>query len=281
MAKKKFYAVRKGKQTGLFNTWDETKAQVDGFSGAQYKSFGTKAEAENWLTETTASSTPKSTPTSTNESLVQTVLYTDGGSRNTGNVRGGHVRGTDLAAWAFLLQGHNQKISGSDGEKGATNNRMEIMALLEGLKAIRDHFSVDEPVLVVSDSKYVLDAINQHWLRGWKRNQWRKKNGEVVANKELWIEVEQLLGQFKHLELKWTKGHASNEGNVFVDELLNETMDKMAANQDSHTETVKQSQPQVHSETKQPEKKTPAPTETSKSVEDLKETFKQMGLFDN
>ena len=83
------------------------------------------------------------------------------------------------------------------------------------------------------------------------------------------------------MELKWTKGHASNEGNVFVDELLNETMDKMAANQDSHTETVKQSQPQVHSETKQPEKKTPAPTETSKSVEDLKETFKQMGLFDN
>ncbi|AEV94746.1 ribonuclease H family protein [Pediococcus claussenii] len=264
----KFYAVRKGKKTGIFSTWDETQKQVAGFSGAEFKSFKTKSEAQSWLEGTVFKNDARKSESS---NLMQTVLYTDGGSRNTGNIKGGHVRSEDFAAWAYLLEGHGKKFSESDGEQGATNNRMEIMALIKGLEAIQTHFSEDEPVLVVSDSKYVLDAINQNWLRGWARNAWKKSDGNTVANKELWQKVWKQLQNFKHLEFKWTKGHASNEGNVFVDELLNKTMDQMVDNTKAQSNSEK---------TRKIDKEIPpAKSNIDKSVNDLSKSFRQMGLF--
>lgn len=269
MAKKKFYAVKKGRKPGIYLTWDETKKQVDGFPGAIYKSFPTRVEAEQWNGETPAKKA-STVSEETNEDGILT-LYTDGGSRNTGNVKGGHVREEDLAAWAFLIKDGSQKHSGSGGEFGATNNRMEIMALINGLQAVAERYGKQQPVLVVSDSKYVLDAINQNWIWGWKRRGWKKANGETVINKELWQEVAVLLMQMKHLEFKWTKGHATNAGNVFVDELLNQTMDQM--------QTGKQPAEKPIVKNQKPTKKAPLSPETEASVQDLMASFKQLGLF--
>lgn len=238
MAKQKYYVVKIGKQPGIYRTWAETEAQVKGFSGASYKSFGTLEEAEQWQAGkevTEAKSAKKATPQKQplipqKDPQVPTdriLLYTDGGSRNTGTVKGGHVRQADLAAWAYLLKKDDQEYSQSGGEFGATNNRMELTALWRGLETALAKVGKDAPITVISDSKYILNAITKKWLAGWQRRGWKKSTGAPVANQELWQQIAKLLPQFTDLQFLWTKGHATNQGNIFVDHKLNKMMDYM------------------------------------------------------
>lgn len=229
----KYYAVRRGRKPGIYRTWPETQAQVSGFSGAQYKSFTTASAAEAFMqgTGTTHQAKAKAKtaakPTATQPLTAATItVYTDGGSRNTGNVAGGHVRTGDKAAWAYRIELPNDVVTGSDGEFGASNNRMEIMAFRNALQKLVELQQAHESIVFVLDSRYVLNAVTQGWLAGWKRRGWKRSAGPL-ANAELWQDVDRLLPQFSHLQYHWTKGHATNQGNVFVDHLLNETMDQM------------------------------------------------------
>lgn len=228
----KFYAVKKGKHPGIYRTWPECQREVTGFSGAIYKSFPTLEEAKKWLAG-------KSSPTNKSKSYQQTdlfqeqiqspeiFLYTDGGSRNHGNKLGQHVKTSDKAAWAFLIEKDGQNYTGTGSEFGATNNRMELMALRNALRTLLDKGWNLQVIVATLDSHYVLDPIMKGWLRGWQSRGWRTSTGSAVANQELWQEIVRLLPQFSNLHFKWTKGHATNKGNVSVDELLNQTMDKM------------------------------------------------------
>lgn len=215
----KFYAIKKGIKPGIYNNWDDAKRQVQGFKGAIYKSFTTKAAAQAFIDDQ-----PNEGP----KLPTEITLYTDGGSRNHGNVAGGHVKADDPAAWAYLLiaKSLNMKKANSGGEFGATNNRMEIMALLEGLNYLYREGLNERTITVVTDSKYVLDSITKGWLAGWQKNNWKKATGEL-KNVELWQAMANLLPKFSNLDFEWTKGHAINPGNIFVDELLNKTMDSM------------------------------------------------------
>ncbi|USS87966.1 ribonuclease H family protein [Fructilactobacillus hinvesii] len=225
----KYYAVRKGRQPGIYRSWVETKEQVERFPQAQYKSFATQREAERFMHAYAQSNRAQQQPATRPGSLTkrpQIVVFTDGGSRNHGNVAGGHVKNTDPAAWAYLIDYQGRQHSDSDGEWGVTNNKMEITALVKALQWLCDNQFNQLSIGVVSDSKYVLDAIEKGWLSGWKRRGWRRANGEL-KNQELWQKLDALLGEFPKLQLAWTKGHATNHGNVFVDERLNQTMDQM------------------------------------------------------
>ncbi|WP_125580895.1 ribonuclease H family protein [Levilactobacillus cerevisiae] len=231
----KYYAVRKGKKPGIYRTWPETQKQVSGFSGAEYKSFATAAEAETFMQSGSAKASKRHAtaskaatakrPSATVSATI--TVYTDGGSRNTGNVAGGHVRDADKAAWAYRIELPDTIETGSAGEFGATNNRMEIMAFRNALQKLVDLGQNHESILFVLDSQYVLNAVNKGWLAGWKRRGWKRSAGPLV-NAELWQDVDRLLPQFNQLDYQWTKGHATNQGNVFVDHLLNETMDGMS-----------------------------------------------------
>lgn len=231
MAAKKYYAIARGRQTGvLYTTWAEAKPLVDGYQGARYKGFPTKAAAEAWLK--TGVTTAKTQPTPSKvpaaplpANAIQ--IYTDGGSRNTGNVQGGHVKSGDKAAWAYLIEYQGQRLSDSAGEFGATNNKMELTALVEGLRKIKATWGTTLPVVVIADSRYVLNAITQNWLAGWQRRGWQRSGGQPLANKELWQQLAQLLHAFTQIDYRWTKGHATNAGNVFVDAALNQTMDQL------------------------------------------------------
>ncbi|WP_412989058.1 ribonuclease H family protein [Pediococcus siamensis] len=229
-AKKKFYAVAKGKQIGIFTDWATTKKMIDGFSGAKYKGFLTREAAQEWLASggatrsTKATAKPAKPATGPTEAII---VYTDGGSRNTGNVNGGHVKKADKAAWAYLIEQNGEQHSDSAGEFGATNNRMEIMALVEALQWLTRHVDPHVAIGIVADSQYVLNAIQKHWLAGWKRRGWQRSGGQPLANRELWQQLDHLLAKFTQLHFYWTKGHADNAGNVFVDQLLNQTMDQM------------------------------------------------------
>ena len=282
----KYYAVRKGRQTGIFTTWDAAEKQVKGYPGAKYKSFKVKSEAEQFLNGQLSSTSHQSGkpdvkfPTADADDII---LYTDGGSRNHGNVKGGHVKTNDKAAWAYLIVTPTNRFSDSGGEFGATNNRMEIMALYEALAYLNAHDLQDSHIHAVLDSKYVLNAINKNWLKGWQRRGWTRSGGQKLENKELWRSLAQELRNFPHLSLYWTKGHADNEGNVFVDRLLNETMDKMKA---KTPQTASQRRPVSQPAAKPAPSKThetdlkPSP-DTEKSVQDIEYNLKQLGLFDD
>ncbi|KRK92200.1 ribonuclease H family protein [Companilactobacillus futsaii] len=227
----KYYAVRKGKKPGIYLTWPECKKQVDGFANARYKSFTNRAEAEKFLTGTDSynnkKSSPKKVTKASNINDFDVVVYTDGGSRNHGNVKGGHVRTDDKAAWAYHISNNGQTYEGTAGELGATNNRMEIMALIQSIIRLNDLKINQQNAIFVLDSQYVLNAITKNWLNGWKRRGFKKANGSALANVELWKQLDRLLPTVPKKTFEWTKGHATNVGNNRVDELLNETMDKM------------------------------------------------------
>ncbi|UQS87465.1 ribonuclease H family protein [Nicoliella spurrieriana] len=226
----KYYAVRRGRNPGIYNSWPECLEQVKAFPKARFKSFLTRADAEEFLkgNDPTLPNAPSEAPATGGQDVI--TVYTDGGSRNHGNQKGGHVKDNDKAAWAYLIQmPDGSKRSAADGELGATNNRMEVMALLKALSDLAQHGLADHEIEVVSDSKYVLDAITKHWLAGWKRRGWQTSAGQPVKNEALWKQIDQIMGQFKALHFHWTKGHADNAGNVFVDEKLNEAMDQMGS----------------------------------------------------
>ncbi|MDR1521264.1 MAG: ribonuclease HI [Streptococcaceae bacterium] len=155
------------------------------------------------------------------------TVYTDGGSRNTGNIKGGHVLPTDKAAWAYLILYKNKKYAESCGFLGATNNQMELSAVLEALRKLYCMKLTQEKILLISDSKYVLNSINKGWLYNWAKKNWINSSKQKVKNRNLWEAIYKALPYFKKIEFKWTKGHANSEGNNYVDELLNKTMDKM------------------------------------------------------
>ncbi|PMD72094.1 ribonuclease H family protein [Companilactobacillus nuruki] len=227
----KYYAVRRGKKPGIYLTWPECKAQVDGFTGARYKSFTDKSQAQAFLEGSDSYSKPvtkkNNKPKVSDINDYDVVVYTDGGSRNHGNYKGGHVKTTDKAAWAYHISNHDQTYEGTGGEFGATNNRMEIMGLIQSIIRLNELKINQQNTIFVLDSQYVLNAITKNWLAGWRKRGYKKADGSVPVNVELWKELDKLLPTVTNKTFEWTKGHATNVGNNRVDELLNETMDKM------------------------------------------------------
>ncbi|OGO76984.1 MAG: ribonuclease HI [Clostridiales bacterium GWB2_37_7] len=136
--------------------------------------------------------------------MKEVIIYTDGAcSGNPGP--GGY--GTVLI--------HNEtrkELSG--GYRDTTNNRMEMMAVIKGLEALKQPCKVK----VYSDSKYVVDAIEKGWLYNWRKNNWIKSNKEKALNVDLWKRMLELM--VKHdVSFNWVKGHHENEENNRCDQL--------------------------------------------------------------
>lgn len=102
----------------------------------------------------------------------------------------------------------------SGAEKATTNNRMELTAVIEGLRALR----IPCKVVVTTDSRYVVDAFAKGWLKNWQRNGWRTASKQAVKNEDLWREL--LLVQKPHqVRWQWIKGHAGHPENELADRL--------------------------------------------------------------
>lgn len=222
--------MSRGRKPGIYRTWSECQVQVKGYQQARFKGFNDLEEAKGWLAGGPKPAQKKASQVENGASLenkAEIILWTDGGSRNNGNKKGQHVRADDKAAWAFLFINNDEKYSQSAGEYGATNNRMEIMALLKALEELEKKKLNNNQILAILDSRYVLDAINKDWLTNWEKRGWKTSSGTQVANQELWQKIAIQLNKFSKISFNWTKGHLNNKGNLFVDELLNKTMDKM------------------------------------------------------
>ncbi len=138
-------------------------------------------------------------------------IYTDGSSR--GNPGPGGF-GTVL-----IFGGHEKHLS--RGFERTTNNRMEIMAALEGLRALKEPCAVT----IYSDSQYLVNAMTKGWLEGWKRNGWAKKNRkEELKNVDLWKELDAAVRDHK-VEWVWVRGHAGDHYNEVCDRLATDAAD--------------------------------------------------------
>ncbi len=117
--------------------------------------------------------------------------------------------------WAAILRynGHTRELFGSAPH--TTNNRMELTAAIEGLRAIKESCEVE----VVTDSEYVKNGITQ-WIHGWKRKNWIKSDKKPVLNADLWRTLDGEAARHK-TTWTWTKGHASHDDNNRADELAN------------------------------------------------------------
>jgi ribonuclease HI len=115
--------------------------------------------------------------------------------------------------WACILRhGQNTKeLFGS--EPHTTNNRMELTAVIQGLRAMKEPCRVT----VVTDSQYVKNGITL-WIHGWKRKGWKTTTGSPVMNRELWIALEEEAARHK-VQWEWVKGHADHADNNRCDEL--------------------------------------------------------------
>ena len=132
------------------------------------------------------------------------TIYTDGAcSGNTG-----------IGGWGVvILESNKEDIFLNGGNDNTTNNRMELTAAIEALK----YFENMQSITLITDSKYVKDGI-QSWIQNWKKNGWKTAAKKPVKNKELWIELDQLISRH-NISWKWVKGHAGNTHNEKADYL--------------------------------------------------------------
>ena len=132
-------------------------------------------------------------------------IYTDGACK--GN--------PGLGGWGALLRAGELEKELCGGEPNTTNNRMEMMAVIEGLKALKR----PAQVVVFTDSKYVQMGISE-WITGWKARGWRTASKQPVKNEDLWRLLDAHAATHK-VEWRWVKGHAGHEGNERADALAN------------------------------------------------------------
>ena len=143
--------------------------------------------------------------------MQNVTIYTDGAC--SGNPGPG--------GWAAVLIAGEHKKEISGGEKTTTNNIMELTAILEGLKALKEPCEVD----LYSDSAYSVNAFNQGWIWNWIKKGWKTSSGEPVKNREIWEELLQVTKTHK-VTFHKVKGHSTNELNNRCDELARQAMEK-------------------------------------------------------
>ncbi len=213
--KKKYYAVAVGKKPGIYKAWygdDGAEIQVKGFPKARFKGFHSFSEAKTFL---------KGIPTRQPELKVgkETKKKKTSGNRMK---KGGIILFTDGSAlgnpgpggYGVVIEDGEKRRELSGGFRLTTNNRMELLACIEGLKALKKK----SVVTLYSDSRYVINGIVKGWAKKWKKNRWMKSNKEPALNSDLWEALLEVLGELD-VEFVWVKGHAGQKENERCDSL--------------------------------------------------------------
>ena len=132
------------------------------------------------------------------------TLYTDGAC--SGNPGPG--------GWGAILEYAGRELELSGGEENTTNNRMELTAVIEGLKRLKEPCTVE----LYSDSKYVIDALQKGWAWSWRKRGWIKSDKKPALNPDLWERLLELTDRHE-MRYHWVKGHAENEKNNRCDQM--------------------------------------------------------------
>lgn len=138
-------------------------------------------------------------------------MHTDGACRGNPGPGG----------WGVLLQYGDQEKRLCGGEQESTNNRMELMAAIKGLEALKKPCQLE----LNTDSTYVLKGITE-WMPQWKRRDWKTAGNKPVKNVDLWQRLDQA-AQVHEIKWCWVKGHSGDPGNECADQLANQGIDEL------------------------------------------------------
>ncbi|MDQ1352589.1 MAG: ribonuclease [Acidobacteriota bacterium] len=202
--KKKYYAVLCGQKPGVYTKWsgeNGAEVQVRGFPGARYRAFPSVREAEAWLKDPDK---PQQAVETETVEKGKVIIYADGGCIDNPGPGGYGV---------VLLHGDKRKEL-SAGYRLTTNNRMELMACIKGLQTLK--YSC--PVILISDSRYVVDGMEKGWARRWKAKGWMRNAIQPAENADLWAQLLDLCDSHT-VEFSWVKGHAGHTENERCDKL--------------------------------------------------------------
>ena len=142
---------------------------------------------------------------------MKVEIYTDGACRGNPGPGG----------WGVLIKNGEQEQRLCGGEKNTTNNRMELLAAIEGLNFVESKLSS----ILVTDSQYVRKGITE-WIVNWKKNGWRTAAKKPVKNADLWQRLDDLAQQ-RDVEWRWVKGHSGHRENDIADQLANDGIDQL------------------------------------------------------
>ena len=138
-------------------------------------------------------------------------IYTDGACRGNPGPGG----------WGALLIAGRHRKTMHGGERETTNNRMELLAAIEALNALKGPRSL----ILHTDSKYVMDGIND-WMPNWKKRGWKTSAKKPVKNQDLWMALDEAIARHQ-IEWKWVRGHTGVPGNEEADALANRGIDEL------------------------------------------------------
>lgn len=230
--KKQYYIIVEGHKTGIYNQWfgeGGAADQVEGYPKAIYKGFYTLEDAVLWLKQLNEKTlaklppdlaglltSPEIGPTHTEnlETILKTgkvVIHTDGGADPNPGPGGYGV--------VLRYKGHKKELSG--GFRLTTNNRMELLACIKGLRALKQECDV----VLYSDSKYIVNSVMQGWAKRWQANGWKKGKKRKIKNVDLWKQLLELCKQH-NVEFKWIRGHVGVPDNEKCDQLAAEASRK-------------------------------------------------------
>lgn len=221
-----FYAIAKGRTPGIYTSWDIAKKQVIGFNGAKFKKFDTKEDAQSFIDDTPifkqtriedafGSALKKETPIETENNLI---VFTDGACTNNGKK---NARASFAVAYPYHPEwNYAEEIL----EDKKSNNVGEFNALVYAI----EHCNTIDPefkktLIVYTDSMLLVNTVTK-WMSNWKRNGWKKADGEEIANLELVQKIDTLLENRK-CSLKYTKAHT---GSSNWEAINNDIVDKLA-----------------------------------------------------
>jgi ribonuclease HI len=226
--KKRHYVVVKGHQPGIYEEWfgeQGAARQVEGFRGSLHRGFHRLEDAAVWLggvleahpglelvpelSDLLALSEAQRGGETPEDVLRsgRVLIFTDGGA--IGNPGPG--------GYGAVLRYNDYRRELSGGFRLTTNNRMELMACIKALGALKFASSV----VLYSDSRYVVDGITKGWAERWRANGWERGGEEQAENVDLWARLLELCDQHE-VELRWVRGHAGNPDNERCDQLAGE-----------------------------------------------------------
>lgn len=144
--------------------------------------------------------------------MTAVEIFTDGACRGNPGPGG----------WGVLMRYGDKEKTLCGGEKHTTNNKMELQAAIEGLKALTRPCDV----ILTTDSQYVRKGITE-WMAKWKKNQWRTASKQPVKNVELWQALDEAC-QKHTVDWRWVKGHSGHRENEIADQLANQGIDNLS-----------------------------------------------------
>jgi ribonuclease HI len=280
---KKYYAVRIGREPGIYETWEECQAQTKGFPKAQFKSFELRSQAEDFMqgidfagSKNASAKFGKSLFEDKPDIVIETVpqkqiqnelpiklpdeitIYTDGSCINNTNDPAAEKTCGGWAAVILDATGTKELCRLEGGAERTTNIRMEM----EAVKNVLDFVSGDgkrRTINLISDNQYIVNSINKRWIESWKQrgekdgkqNVWIKADGEPVKNQDLWKAIDRLRRQHV-VRFQHTYAHVGTKYNELCDQIAKEAAWKQESNIEIRgkisQETQKPEEPQIQNQ---------------------------------